>query len=168
FELDLEERLARLFRGRGRTYGSGQERLALALLLRRPGPLGLGFLSASLLGFALAPLGRPLLSALEHVAPVGCFAISVPRTSLSPAAPARRHDGRPAAQGGGVVEPFDTTRPNVARVRDYWLGGKDNSAADRELAEKMLAVHPVTAQMAPEDRQLLGRAVSYVAARGVR
>ena len=32
----------------------------------------------------------------------------------------------------------------------------------------MLAVHPVTAQMAPEDRQLLGRAVSYVAARGVR
>jgi hypothetical protein len=66
------------------------------------------------------------------------------------------------------VEPFDTTRPNVARVWDYWLGGKDNFAADRELAEKMLAVHPVTAQMARENRQFLGRAVSYVAARGVR
>ena len=78
------------------------------------------------------------------------------------------HDGEPAAQGGQAVEPFDTTRPNIARVWDYWLGGKDNFAADRELAEKMLAVHPVTAQMARENRQFLGRAVSYVAARGVR
>lgn len=66
------------------------------------------------------------------------------------------------------MESFDTTRPNIARVWDYWLGGKDNFAADRELAEKMLAVHPVTAQMARENRQFLGRAVSYVAARGVR
>jgi S-adenosyl methyltransferase len=66
------------------------------------------------------------------------------------------------------VEPFDPTRPNIARVWDYWLGGKDNFAADRELAQKMLAVHPVSAQMARENRQFLGRAVSYVTARGVR
>ena len=66
------------------------------------------------------------------------------------------------------MEPFDTTRPNIARVWDYWLGGKENFAADRELAEKMLAVHPVSAQMARENRQFLGRAVSYVAARGIR
>jgi O-methyltransferase involved in polyketide biosynthesis len=66
------------------------------------------------------------------------------------------------------VEPFDPSRPNVARVWDYWLGGKDNFAADRELAEKMLAVHPPTAQMARENRQFLGRAVSYAAARGIR
>ena len=65
------------------------------------------------------------------------------------------------------MEPFDVTRPNIARVWDYWLGGKDNFAADRELAQKMLAVHPVTAQMAQENRQFLGRAVSYVAARGI-
>ena len=30
------------------------------------------------------------------------------------------------AEGGRAVEPFDTTRPNIARVWDYWLGGKDN------------------------------------------
>jgi O-methyltransferase involved in polyketide biosynthesis len=66
------------------------------------------------------------------------------------------------------VEPFDPTRPNIARVWDYWLGGKDNFAADRELAKKMLEVHPISAQMARENRQFLGRAVSYVAARGVR
>ncbi len=66
------------------------------------------------------------------------------------------------------MEPFDATKPNIARVWDYWLGGKANFAADRELAEKMLAVHPVSAQMARENRRFLGRAVSYVAARGVR
>jgi len=71
------------------------------------------------------------------------------------------------AEGGAAVEPFDVTRPNIARVWDYWLGGKDNFAADRELAQKMLAIHPVTAQMAQENRQFLGRAVSYVAARGI-
>ena len=66
------------------------------------------------------------------------------------------------------MEPFDTAKPNIARVWDYWLGGKDNFAADRELAEKMLALHPVSAQMARENRQFLGRAVSYAAARGIR
>jgi O-methyltransferase involved in polyketide biosynthesis len=66
------------------------------------------------------------------------------------------------------VEPFDPTRPNIARVWDYWLGGKDNFAADRELAEKMVAVHPPTVQMARDNRRFLGRAVSYVAGRGVR
>lgn len=66
------------------------------------------------------------------------------------------------------MEPFDPTRPNIARVWDFWLGGKDNFAADRELARKMLAVHPVSAQMAQENRRFLGRAVGYVARRGVR
>lgn len=66
------------------------------------------------------------------------------------------------------MEPFDVSKPNIARVWDFWLGGKDYFAADRELAEKMLAVHPVSAQMARENRQFLGRAVSYVASRGVR
>ena len=66
------------------------------------------------------------------------------------------------------MRPLDVTKPNIARVWDYWLGGKDNFAADRELAEKMLEVHPVSAQMARENREFLGRAVSYVATAGVR
>lgn len=32
------------------------------------------------------------------------------------------------------MEPFDPAKPNIARVWDYWLGVKDNFAADRELA----------------------------------
>jgi O-methyltransferase involved in polyketide biosynthesis len=67
----------------------------------------------------------------------------------------------------GAVEPFDPTRPNVARVWDYWLGGKDNFAADRELGEKLLAIHPASAQMARENRAFLQRAVRYVAGQGV-
>ena len=66
-----------------------------------------------------------------------------------------------------MVEQFDPARPNIARVWDYWLGGKDNFAADRELAQKMVAVHPPSVRMARENRRFLGRAVSYVAGRGV-
>ena len=65
------------------------------------------------------------------------------------------------------MEPIDSTKPNIARVWDYWLGGKDNFAADRELAQKLLEVHPPSAQMARENRRFLGRAVSYVATRGI-
>ena len=66
------------------------------------------------------------------------------------------------------VASLDTTRPNVARVWDYWLGGKDNFAADRELAEKMLSINPLAAQMARENRQFLYRSVGYVTRAGIR
>ena len=65
------------------------------------------------------------------------------------------------------MEPFDPAKPNIARVWDYWLGGVENFAADRQLAQKMLEVNPLSAQMARENRQFLARAVRYVAARGV-
>jgi hypothetical protein len=32
---------------------------------------------------------------------------------------------------------FDTSTPNIARVYDHLLGGKDNYAADRELATEL-------------------------------
>jgi O-methyltransferase involved in polyketide biosynthesis len=69
---------------------------------------------------------------------------------------------------GEVVKPFDPARPSIARVWDYWLGGKDNFAVDRELAEKMLEINPLAAQMARENRQFLGRAVAYAASHGIR
>ena len=37
--------------------------------------------------------------------------------------------------GEGVA--FDTNRPHMARVYDFWLGGKDNYAADRAVAERV-------------------------------
>ena len=38
-----------------------------------------------------------------------------------------------------VVPGIDVTRPSVARVYDFWLGGKDNFAVDREMGGRMTA-----------------------------
>jgi hypothetical protein len=62
---------------------------------------------------------------------------------------------------------LDTTKPNPARVWDYWLGGKDNFASDRELGDAMLRVYPLAAQMAQDNRRFLHSAVSYVAEHGI-
>jgi hypothetical protein len=37
-------------------------------------------------------------------------------------------------EAGEQALEFDTSVPNVARMYDYWLGGKDNFASDREAA----------------------------------
>jgi hypothetical protein len=63
---------------------------------------------------------------------------------------------------------LDTTRPNIARVYDYWLGGKDNFEADRAEALRLLAVYPLMAKLAMDNRQFLTRAVTWVAQQGVR
>jgi S-adenosyl methyltransferase len=46
---------------------------------------------------------------------------------------------------------------------DYWLGGKDNFAADREAAEAALAAYPGMARLARENRAFLRRVVRYLA-----
>jgi len=58
---------------------------------------------------------------------------------------------------------IDTSRPHSARIYDYFLGGKNHFAADREVAEKSLASVPSGRIGAREQRAFLGRAVSYLA-----
>ena len=58
---------------------------------------------------------------------------------------------------------IDTTVPHPARVWDYWLDGKDNYAADREVGDQILAVMPDLAVIARADREFLGRVVRYLA-----
>jgi hypothetical protein len=62
----------------------------------------------------------------------------------------------------------DPSVPNSARVWNYWLGGKDNYAADRETGDHVLAALPIMGVLAREDRAFLGRAVRYVTGRGIR
>jgi hypothetical protein len=50
-----------------------------------------------------------------------------------------------------------------ARVYDYWLGGTDNFAADREAAEQVIAVRPAIRAEVRANRAFLGRAVRYLA-----
>jgi O-methyltransferase involved in polyketide biosynthesis len=62
---------------------------------------------------------------------------------------------------------LDTSKPNVARAYDYLLGGKDNFPADRELAEKLVAIYPGVRQMVKENRRFLVRALDYVLAQAI-
>ncbi|MGH3318571.1 MAG: SAM-dependent methyltransferase [Streptosporangiaceae bacterium] len=73
-------------------------------------------------------------------------------------------DGRPSSPGNAAPrDRVDVRTPNVARMYDYYLGGKDNFAADRETAAKMLETVPEARVVARENRAFLGRAVRFLA-----
>ena len=59
---------------------------------------------------------------------------------------------------------FDTSVPHIARVYDYWLGGKDNFAADRALGERTLQAYPNLVFSVRANRAFLARAVRFLAA----
>ncbi len=65
------------------------------------------------------------------------------------------------------VADFDPSMPSIARVYDYLLGGKDNFASDRGLAERILSSYPPLVDVVRENRQFLSRAVTWVANQGV-
>jgi SAM-dependent methyltransferase len=62
----------------------------------------------------------------------------------------------------------DVTTPNLARVYDYMLGGKDNFAADRQAADTILSAVPQMRAIALENRRFLIRAVRFCAQAGIR
>jgi hypothetical protein len=72
------------------------------------------------------------------------------------------------AEGGQPELAFDASVPNHARVYDYWLGGKDNYAADREAAERQARAIPQLPWLARQNREFLRRAVRFCAADGIR
>ncbi|GGM86536.1 hypothetical protein GCM10010106_37100 [Thermopolyspora flexuosa] len=63
---------------------------------------------------------------------------------------------------------IDPTVPSAARIYDYLLGGKDNFAADRAAAEKLLQLAPNVREGVRENRRFLKRAVTLLAERGIR
>ena len=68
-----------------------------------------------------------------------------------------------------VPEGIDAKVPNAARMYDYYLGGKDNYAADRAAAEAVLAVAPEMRSAARQGRALIKRVVEHlVRERGVK
>ena len=73
------------------------------------------------------------------------------------------HAGDPDAEEDPQVT-LDTSVAHPARVYDYWLGGKDNFAADREAAEQVIAANPNVLPGVRANRAFLGRAVRYLAA----
>jgi hypothetical protein len=63
---------------------------------------------------------------------------------------------------------IDTRAPHPARIYDWFIGGKDNFPADREVAEAMATALPEIRDMARANRAFLGRSVKYLAEQGVR
>ncbi len=64
---------------------------------------------------------------------------------------------------------FDTSVASIARIYDYWLGGKDNFKVDRDAAEEMIQAFPGIVAGVRMNRAFLGRAVHYLAAEaGIR
>ena len=54
---------------------------------------------------------------------------------------------------------FDPSVPSIARVYDYFLGGKDHFASDRGLADRMIAMAPLAPVITRENRQFIVGAV---------
>jgi SAM-dependent methyltransferase len=62
---------------------------------------------------------------------------------------------------------LDPKVPNVARMYDYMLGGKENYASDRAAVDKLIELEPAVPRFARLNREFLGRAVRFVADQGV-
>ena len=71
---------------------------------------------------------------------------------------------------GTAADPrFDPSVAHPARVYNYWLGGKDNNAADRQAGEEVMRLRPEVVAGARANRYFLARLVRFLAAgRGVR
>ncbi|MFB9248036.1 SAM-dependent methyltransferase [Sphaerisporangium melleum] len=67
-----------------------------------------------------------------------------------------------------IPQGIDTTRPSVARMYDYYLGGKDNYAVDRAAVDRVEQAMPEIRLLAQENRAFLRRAVRYMARQGIR
>jgi S-adenosyl methyltransferase len=69
----------------------------------------------------------------------------------------------------GKAAELDSLHAHSARVYNYWLGGKDNFAADREAAEQAIASNPGIVTDVRANRAFLARVVRYLASEcGVR
>ena len=68
----------------------------------------------------------------------------------------------PATPDEDQISKLDTNIPHSARIWNFWLGGKDNFASDRQAGEQILAIVPDLVTSARADREFLIRAVEYL------
>ncbi len=74
-----------------------------------------------------------------------------------------------ATNDGREPPEIDTSVAHVARVYDYWLGGKDHFAADREAGDEAIRAYPDMHSSVRANRAFLRRAVEYLTAEaGIR
>jgi hypothetical protein len=74
-----------------------------------------------------------------------------------------------SAEPAGERPGFDTSVAHSARVHDYWLGGKENYAADRAAGDAVIAAYPGIVMSVRANRAFLARVVRFLAAEaGIR
>jgi S-adenosyl methyltransferase len=71
------------------------------------------------------------------------------------------------AEDEQALPDIDIRTPNMARMYDYALGGKDNFAADREAVQNLFRLAPENAYVPKANRQFLGKAVRFAAEQGI-
>jgi O-methyltransferase involved in polyketide biosynthesis len=74
----------------------------------------------------------------------------------------------PITPGPQVPPGIDASVSHSARIWNYWLGGKDYYAVDKQVGEQILAFVPELVRSARADRYFLARAVRFLAAQGIR
>jgi len=70
--------------------------------------------------------------------------------------------GTDAAPEKAEAPTFDTSVAHIARVYNYWLGGKENYAADRAAGDRTMAEFPGIVASARGNRAFLRRAVRFL------
>ncbi|HEY0934129.1 MAG TPA: SAM-dependent methyltransferase [Trebonia sp.] len=115
---------------------------------------------------SLPPVAAPPPEAVPWVPPQ--------EAAPAPSTPMAAFLAAPTAAGletAAEPDPLRPDIPNVARMYDYMLGGKDNYPSDREAAQRTFAVlgEDVVRGTVVQNRQFLSRAVRYLAAeQGIR
>jgi S-adenosyl methyltransferase len=71
--------------------------------------------------------------------------------------------GSSATPSQELISKLNAQVPHSARIWNYWLGGKDNFPADREVGDQVRTVFPAIVENAQASRAFLGRAVRYLA-----
>jgi hypothetical protein len=66
-------------------------------------------------------------------------------------------------EGETAYADIDTSVAHIARVYDYWLGGKDNFTPDREAGDEAIAAYPQLVSSVRANRAFLARTVRYLA-----
>jgi len=87
---------------------------------------------------------------------------------MTEATPASAGDRSDDTNGGAsrIASYFDTSKAHMARVYDYWLGGKDHFAADRVAGDAVIQAYPAVITTVRANRALLARMVRYLAGAG--
>ena len=67
-----------------------------------------------------------------------------------------------------IAPGIDNSQAHPARIYDYLIGGKDNFAVDREVAEQLILVRPELREAMRANRAFLARAVRFAAESGIR